>query len=191
MLRWLLLFFLTALNVVPFALAEGRLEVTELKGGSVMTDFPAASEISQPLKWFVINDQSSPIQLENVGIVVTQHDSNYSYASRGIATTPSGITEMEVQFMLFDVGGTHTKTLSRAEKIHLSSGASFLLDKLGPWKATVHEVKEYGASVSFVSRVRKSNGAEWAADTRAVMHEVQALKPKLTHKGTVASRSLQ
>jgi len=169
---------------VSFALPEDHFEVAELNGGSVMTDFPAASVIAQPpLKWFVINDQFCPIQLEGVGMVVNQHDSNYSYATRGIATTSSRIREMEVQFMLFDVHGTITKTLSRTEKIELGAGGSVLLDKLGPWKATVEEVKEYGASVSFVSRVRKSDGSEWVADAKAMSREVQAL----AHQGTAGS----
>jgi len=58
-----------------------------------------------------------------------------------------------------------------------------LLDKLGPWKATTEEVKQYGASVGFVSRVRKSNGDEWVADAKAISREVQAL----AQKGTAAS----
>jgi hypothetical protein len=181
MLRRLLLLFLTLPSISLFALPEVKLAVTELKGGSVMTDFPGAREILQPIKWFVINDQSSPLQLQDTGIIVTQNDGNYRYASRGIATTPSGIAEMELQFILFDVAGTRTQTLSRTEKIVLGPNASFMLDKLGPWRAPDDEVKKYGASVSFVSRVRNSDGAEWAADTKAIMHEVRALKPRLNH----------
>jgi hypothetical protein len=188
MIRWLPLFLIILANFVPFALPGDNLEVTELKGGSVMTDFPAASEMVQPpLKWFVINDPSSPIRLESAGIIVKQHHSDYSYASRGIATSSSGITEMEVEFILFDVRGANMKTLFRTEKVELGPGRSFLLDNLGPWKATVDEVQEYGASVSFVTRVRKSNGGEWVTDAKAMAREVQALKPKLAHKGTATS----
>ncbi|HVN82192.1 MAG TPA: M56 family metallopeptidase, partial [Terriglobia bacterium] len=169
----------TRIDSVPFALKESRLEVTQWEGGSVMTDIVGANEIIQPLNWYVINDLSSPIQLENTGIVVSQHGDSFSYACRGIATAlaPSRIAEVEVQFMLFDVGGNPIKTLSRMEKINLAPGSSLLLDKWDSWEATVGE--HYKASISFVARVQKSDGSEWAADTQAITREAQALKSKL------------
>jgi hypothetical protein len=166
---------------LPCTWANDKLEVTELKGGSVMTDGLSATELRQPLKWFVINDPFSPVRLENVGVVIVSQRGSYHYASRGIATAQSTITEMEVHFMLFDIHGNPMKTLSRIEKIDLAPGASFLLDRLEPWKAVVDEVKAYSTSVSFVVRVRKAEG-EWSADTEAIMREVQALKPKLIHQ---------
>ena len=118
MLLWLQLLVLMLPSSAPFALPEDKLEVTELNGGSVMTDFPAASEIAQPpLTWFVINDQSCPIRLEGMGMSVNEQDGNYSYATRGIATASSGISEMEVQFMLFDVQGTNMKSLSQTKRL--------------------------------------------------------------------------
>jgi hypothetical protein len=58
-------------NSDPPVQKEGKFMITEWEGGSAMTDFPVAPEISSPLNWYVINDHSSPIQLENTGIVVS------------------------------------------------------------------------------------------------------------------------
>ena len=102
-----------------------------------------------------------------------------------MATTSKEVTEVEVHFMLFDLRANHLKTLSHTEKLALKSGNSFLLDRIsfarsGPWKAEAGEVKQLATSVSFVARVRKSDGIEWIADTRGIVQEIQALKSKMT-----------
>lgn len=186
MVRSSLLLALAGLSFLPLQLSNHKLEVTELKGGAVMTDFPGLTEMVQPPFWFVINDQSSPIRLENTGILVSEHG-NSSYVFRGIATTSKDITEVEVHFMLFDLRANHMKTLSHTEKFALKSGNSFLLDqfwfaKPGPWKAEADEVKQLATSVSFVARVRRSDGIEWIADTRGIVREIPALRAKMTNR---------
>jgi len=131
-----------------------------------------------------MNDRSSPIRLENAGIVVSER-ANYSYVLRGIATAWAEVTEVEVHFMLLDSRGDHFKTLSHTQKTTLKSGNSLLLDRFsfarsGPWKAEAGEVKQFATSVSFVARVQKSDGTEWIADTRGIVQEIQALKSKVT-----------
>jgi len=186
MVRLSLLLALAGFSFLPLQLRDHQFEVTELDGGTVMTDFPGLTEMVQPVKWFVINDQSSPILLENAGIVVSEKG-NSSYVSRGMATTSKDITEVEVHFMLFDLRSNHMKTLSHTEKFALESGKTFLLDrfslaKSGPWKAEADEVKQLVASVSFVARVRYSDGNQWIADTREIVREIQALKVKMTNR---------
>jgi hypothetical protein len=143
-----------------------------------MTDVLSPNELRQPLKWFVINDPSSPVRLENVGVVIVSQHGSYHYASRGIATAQSTVSEMEVQFMLFDIHGNPIKTLSRIERIDLAPGASFLLDRLEPWKDGVDEVKAYSASVGFVA----SRRPEWRR------HE--AIMPGSSTKAKIDSRAV-
>jgi hypothetical protein len=186
MVRLSLILALAGLSSLPLQLPNHKFEVTEMKGGAVMTDFPGLTEMGQPLKWFVINDQSSPIRLENAGIVVSGNG-NSSYASRGMVTTSKDITEVEVHFMLFDLRANHIKTLSHTENLTLHSGNSLLLDrfsfaKSGPWKAEAGEVKQLVTSVSFVARVRKSDGIEWVADNRGITQAIQGLKAKMTNR---------
>jgi len=50
MVRLSLLLTLTALSSLPLQLSDHRFEVTELKGGPVMTDFPGWTEMAQPPK---------------------------------------------------------------------------------------------------------------------------------------------
>jgi hypothetical protein len=135
----------------------------------------------------VINDPSSPVRLENTGITTSQHEAYY--ASRGVLTTQARITEVEVDFLLFDIRGKHIKTLSRTETTDLAPGASFLLDKLGPWKPVANEAKDYWASISFVARARTSDGGEWLSDTDGIMREVKTLKTKLIYKEPSATRT--
>ena len=81
--------------------------------------------------------------------------------------------------MLFDAHGTPLKTLSRTEKTNLSPDSSFLLDKWDSWSATFQEARDLKNSISYMARVRNSEGEEWVADTNAIMQEVQLLKLKL------------
>ena len=89
--------------------------------------------------------------------------------------------------MLFDLRANHIKTLSHTENLALDSGNSLLLDrfsftKSGPWKAETDEVKQFVTSVSFVARVRKSDGIEWVADSRGITQAIQGLKAKMTNR---------
>src|SRR5262249_37822004 len=109
-----------------------KLDITEMKGGSVMTDQLSGQRFDKALKWFVINDPSCPVRLERTGVTTSQNEQYY--ASRGILTAQQRLIQVEVHFMLFDGRGNYIKTLSRTETADLAPGASLLLDKLGPWK---------------------------------------------------------
>ena len=59
--RWLALLVLGLSSLTQFALAQKRLEVTELKGGSVMTDVVSANDRTHPIRWMVIDQSSCPV----------------------------------------------------------------------------------------------------------------------------------
>jgi hypothetical protein len=165
--RWLALLVLGLPNLVQFALAQTGLEVTELKGGSVMTDIVSANDWTHPIRWVVINQSSCPVRLENSGVILSYH-AGYSYSSRGVATSQSQTAGLEVRFLLFDAQGKLIRALSYSAKANLDPGGSFLLDRLGPWKATHDEVEKFAVCVSFVTRAHFPDGKEWSADTVVV-----------------------
>jgi hypothetical protein len=184
MWRLIIILSIITLHGAYSAYAQGKLEVSEMKGGSVMTDHISGQSFGRELKWFVINDPSAPVWLENTGITTSQSGITISqygahYASRGILTAKARITEVVVDFMLFDIHGNHLRTLSRTESNGLAPGASLLLDRLGPWKPEANESKDYWASISFVARARTSDGNEWNSDTDGIMCEVKALRARL------------
>jgi hypothetical protein len=75
--RLLTILSIITLNFANSAYSRGKLEVTEMKGGSVMTDQLSGQRFDKVLKWFVINDPSSPVRLENTGITTSQHEAYY------------------------------------------------------------------------------------------------------------------
>ncbi len=166
-------------------MGQPKLDVSSLDGGTVSTTLGYGITVNKGSslhrQWFVINDPSWPISLAAAGINTT-YSKEFSFAPTGNITAKEAISAFEVRFMIFDVWGNHMKTLSGTELRDIAAGSPFQLASTGSWRAWENDVSHYLTSVGFVAHVRTSAGKAWSADTKAVFHEVEAVKLKLTQE---------
>jgi hypothetical protein len=164
---------------------QAKLDVSSLDGGAVTTTLGYGITVNKGSslhrQWFVINDPTCPISLAAAGINTT-YDKDYSFKGTGNITAKEPIMAFEVRFMIFDVWGNHMRTLSQTELRDIAAGSPVELKNAGSWSARENDVSDYLTSVGFVAHVRTSAGKAWSADSKAVLHEVEAVKLKLTQE---------
>jgi hypothetical protein len=164
---------------------QQNFKVSEMSGGIVMTDSPTGTEFANgELKWFVVNQAQFPCKLEQAGVVTTKTLENYVYITRGQLTTAVPVTQIEVEFILFDSNGKQLRALVRKEDVKLSADDSVLLDKRGPWTLDEREAASYRACVAFVSRLVGADGTEWSVSMSQIQELLNKLQPSLKRKGS-------
>jgi len=166
--------------------AQQGLEMVELDGGSVVTNLGFGIAVNKgsslTRKWFVMNDNSCPIRLNNAGIRTSYSDRAYSYNPSGTLECKTDIAAFEIRFMLFDIWGEHMSTLSGTQITDLKSGATLTLDKIGNWHAWENDVREMFTVVAFVARVRRLDGGGWAYDSKSVLNKIESVKLQLSEE---------
>lgn len=178
----------------PRVSSSRPLQVEELSGGSVVTNFGYGIQVNKgsslQRRWYVINDPSCPVQLSAAGISTVYRSSSiggeYKYKATGVAATREKITGFEVRYLLFDVWGEHTRTLSDTEVSDLKG--QIALKDTGSWRTWENEVSEIFTVVTFVARVRKPDGAVWEYDTQSLLQRVEKIKVTLTEKELTPER---
>lgn len=162
------------------------LKTEEIQGGSIVTNLSFRAQLNKgsslQRRWFVVNDPSSPVQLNGAGVktvyVTNSIGGDYSYIPDGTANCTEPVTAYEIRFMLFDIWGDHVKTLSGTQ-ITDSSG-QIALKNIGSWRAWENDASELMTVVSFVARARKADGSSWEADMPSLLTEIQKVKVRLT-----------
>jgi hypothetical protein len=170
------------------------LQVEELSGGSMVTDLGYGIQLNKgsslQRRWFVINDPSCPVQLSGAGISTVYQSSSiggdYKYKATGSATAGETVTAFEVRYLLFDVWGEHTRTLSDTQVSDL--GAQIALKDTGSWAAWENDVSEVFTVVSFVARTRRPDGTVWQYDAASLLQQVEKIKVTLTEKELAPER---
>ncbi len=182
-----------SLQVQPHA-ARRVLQVEALDGGSVVTDLGYGIQVNKgsslQRRWFVINDPSCPVQLSGAGISTVYESSSvgghYEYKATGAAIAGEPITAFDVRYLLFDIWGEHTRTLSDTEVSDLK--AKVALKDTGTWSTWENEVSEVFTVVSFVARVRRPDGTLWQYDPSSLLDQVEKIKVTLTEKELAPER---
>ncbi len=185
-LAYTAIIFLSLLCAAPAARAQSKLKVSRVDGGSVITNLGYGIAVNKNSslrrQWFVINDPTCPLTLTGAGINTAYSDRQYSFKPAGTITARKAVAAFEVRFMLFDIWGNHMKTLSGTELWDLKAGARLALSEVGSWRAWETDVAKYLTAVGFIAHARTADGRPWAADTKALLREVDAVKLKLTQE---------
>lgn len=162
------------------------LTTTEMSGGRVVTDLAYGIQVNKgsdlQRRWFVVNDESCPMQLREMGVSTTFTRSSiggdYKYVGIGSASLREAIVAYDIRFLLFDVWGEHVKTL-QAQKITEMHGELARSD-IASWTAWESDVSELLTVVSFVARVRRPDGSIWTYDPAGLLREVEKIKVRLS-----------
>ena len=127
--------------------------------------------------WITLNDADAPIQIEKAGIV----EANYleRFFSRGSLVSSLPITAFEIRFVLYDVFGSHIKTLSATEVTDIATGEKFDFSGWG-WNIYGNEAYEMFTVVAFLSKARTADGKVWRYDEDAIAEELLKIQVQST-----------
>ena len=138
----------------------------------------------------MINDPSCPVRLSGAGISTVYQSSSiggdYKYKATGLAITSETVTALEVRYLLFDIWGEHTRTLSDTEVSDLRG--QLALKDTGSWATWENDVSEIFTVVGFAARVRRSDGTIWEYDAPSLLQQVEKIKVTLTEKELAPER---
>ncbi len=168
---------LIILLVIAFGQANGQLKTTKIDGGSVVLKLGFGISVNEnsTLKrdFILINDESCPLTLDNVGVVPNFVQNSYTFKATGSVFAKELITAYELHHVLYDVFGKHIKTLSLTD-VTDANGIK-VLDKFS-WRAYENQVSQYLICVSYVAAVRSASGGIWRYDIGRIKEELQKIE---------------
>ncbi len=129
-------------------------------------------------EWVAVHDDRLPVDIVGTpGVTTTVNEGRGSREGRGshlfeyraeyTISVSEPVAAVEVKFILFDVWGIRTKTLSATVVEDFGEGEHNLNEA---WRVFPdNEVIEHYASIGYISAVRTKAGAIFTADTAAVV----------------------
>jgi hypothetical protein len=162
--------------------------VTRESGGSIKTELAPGivlnTESSLHREWIAIHNDALPVDLVGTPGVKTIYDSggryssgNYRYKANYLVKTNQDLMAIEVRFLTFDIWGELLRNLSTTQIMDLKSGETRNLD--AEWNVfSENEVKQYYASIAYISQVRLTTGRVIKADPNMVVQEAQKFSAK-------------
>jgi hypothetical protein len=130
----------------------------------------------------VLNDESCPVKLGNVGILArykpSQYSGSYEFVSNGPVTVTQDIEALRLVFVVFDIFGDKMRGLSAIQVKDFTAQASIPHD--GSWYATENDVEKFFTSVAFVSDVMLKDGRIWRSDYKTISSKLAEVEIKIS-----------
>ena len=151
----------------------GDVTATKTDGGSVETWF-VNMDSTMRREWVAIHDDDLPVDFVGTPGVETIYYKGDRYSSQGYRyiakcslTVKEPIVAIEVNFILFDVWGQRTTTLSATDVQDFDVG-DHVIDFT--WRGlSENEVKKHYASIAYIAKVRTQSGRILAANADEVV----------------------
>jgi len=171
------------------------IQTTNFDGGPVITELSPTIKVNEHSSlhrtWYVFNDVSCPLQIQQMGIEVVYargSASGFKFNRQGSAKITHDIAAMEIRHVLFDVFGEHMKTLYSVEIEDLTATDLFTFPA-ARWDAREDVVREYLTEVTFVSQVRTQDGKIWRYSEKAISKEFAQLQLKIADLALESERT--
>jgi len=166
-----------------------RLTIAKDEGGSVTTNLGYGIAVNKNStlrrRIFVVNDESSPVQLQALAAhplyKSEKYSGSYSFQQTGDAKAVADVRAVEIIIALFDLWGERMKNLSILDVSDIPAGTT--IPKDGSWYASEGEVHKFYNSVAFVKSVMRSDGSIWRADLRAVAAKLSEVQLTVSESG--------
>lgn len=109
-----------------------------------------------------LNISSSPVSIKSNTLEFDYEDRRFRYNMATSLEIRSEVAAIEIRYLLFDVFGKHMKNLQNLEVRDLSVGP---VSMDGTWNALrENDLAEHLTTVTYVAKVRLSDGRIWIAD---------------------------
>jgi hypothetical protein len=154
-------------------------------GGSVVTTLGYGIRLnpgsSLEREWIAAHDTRLPVDLKGTTGVRTVYvdggrysSGEYQYRSSITIAPTDSLAAIEVRFILFDVWGEHTKTLSMTEIVDIPGGEEVTFTP--QWRLwSENEAEEFYASLGYIARVRLRSGKVFEADYDPIVAEARKI----------------
>ena len=156
-----------------------QITTSKVNGGSVVTKLSMGISVNTgstlTRDWIVLNDEKCPVQLKDVGVNSVYGSSEYRFVPSGSLVLSEQIVAYEIHHVLYDVFGSHIKSLNNMEITDLS-GTVDLKKISGTWYATENEISEYFSCVSYVAAVRIATGVIWRFKPQLIKDELSKIQ---------------
>ena len=169
------------------AFAASAQEIQRGSGGPIKTELGYGIVINEDSslqrEWIVINDPNMPASLVALTGVNTYYLSGrslgeYRYKADVTLEVKQPLSAIQVNFILFDVWGRHSKSVQMTEVKDFPVGKHSLQ---GEWRIfSENDVSEYYASIGYVSRVRTADARVIEMDVGPVVAEGQKFSDKFS-----------
>jgi len=139
----------------------------------------ADSKIERP--WIVVNDEALPAKINGRAAPVPVYGSyskRYKYSAEYSFSVEADISAIEIHFILFDVWGERTKTLSATEITEYSAGVHELNHIWGSFNK--NEASKHYSSIGYIARLRLKDGTILHANSDAILNEAKRFSTSIT-----------
>lgn len=147
--------FATILLVLSLTSSLAAENVTKTSGGSIKTALGYGIVLNRgsslTREWITIHDTSIPADISGTAGVTTIYDSgeryssgSYQYSAEYSVISKEALSAVEVRFLIFDIWGNHSRTLSATDIVDMAAGSTKKFD--GKWNIySENEASEYYA----------------------------------------------
>ena len=109
----------------------------------------------------LFNDPASPVELNSHSMEIIYKDRSFRFSGTTELNVKRSIVAIQVRTILYDVFGQHMKNLANTEPKDFGEGVAGVN---GEWRAFENDVSEMLTTVTYVARVRLSDGTQWVYD---------------------------
>jgi len=129
-------------------------------------------------QWVVVNDEALPAKIDGKAAPVVTYRERYHYSANYSFSVETDISAIEIHFILFDVWGELTKTLSATEIAEFPVGVHQLNHE---WRIySESEASKHYSSIGYIARLRLKDGTILHADTDAILNEARRFSASIT-----------
>jgi hypothetical protein len=145
-------------------------------------------------EWITINHNGALATFDgNVGVGAVYKSEKvgggYRYSASLTIEVKEPLSAVEVRFLLFDIWGQHTRTLSLTKIADLDTGKRGIE---ATWNLfSENEASEFYASIAYVAKVRTKGGRVIAADPAPVLEEARKFSSKFSAEDLEPKKSGQ
>lgn len=141
-------------------------------------------------EWIVVDAEALPVDFSSVtgvSALVSEESMKhgrveYAYQAKlALKTRERALSAVEIRFLLFDVWGSHIRTLSTEEVADIPPQSEHTHTATWPL-FSLNEGWHFFASLGYIARVRTKEGKVLQADTAVVLREAKRFSEKFTEE---------
>ncbi len=131
-------------------------------------------------EWIAAHDSTAPVDLVGTPGLATAYGDGYQARASYQLQVRDSVVAVEIRFVAFDVWGDPIRTFRAAEIEDLGRGLS--REYKGTWSLSSYgaDPSELYATIAYVSRVRRANGAIWEANEAPILAEARRFDARFT-----------
>lgn len=152
-------YVVTRQNDAPIKFKDGTLEINE--NSSLLRES------------IILNTPSSPVQINSASMKILYYNSSFRYRVETNVSTTASVSAVSIRHINYDVFGKHVVNLANIEIEDWQVGEH---KTYGIWNAFGESSTNVLTTVTYISRVRLSDGTQWTFDEPQLLNALGSLR---------------